>query len=271
MFTGERLPITTLRAIELKIGPGEAGFSPDQWAATATTYMVPTNELGPREFDIPVSEWAGKVVVVGVRTTGQSGRVSEWSNFKVLEVSAPLAKPRLEAPKATAKGVALAWSGDAPRFRLLRAELGDEEPKFETAGETDMREFVDANAEFGTRYRYVVIGLSGAAQQSLPSDPVEIQPVDTFPPAAPSGPAAVAGIASIDLSWARNTESDFGGYNVYRAVDDGPFMPYAEKIDVPAFTDSKVETGKRYRYTVRAVDKAGNESAQSAEASARIE
>jgi hypothetical protein len=265
------LPITKLRSIELKIGPGDADFSRDRWAASATTYLLPPDELGPREFEIAAADWAGKEVIVGVRTTGQSGRVSEWSNFNVLSVSAPLAKPRLEAPRATAKGVALAWTGDASRYRVLRAALGDAEPKLETAGETDAREYVDADAEFGMRYRYVVIGLSGDLQQSLPSDPVEIQPVDTFAPAVPSGAAAVAGVASIDLSWGQNTEEDFEGFNVYRAVDDGAFMLYAEKVGVPAFTDSKVEAGKRYRYTVTAIDKAGNESARSSEASARIE
>jgi fibronectin type 3 domain-containing protein len=129
---------------------------------------------------------------------------------------------------------------------------------------------VDADADFGMRYRYVVVGLSGESQQSLPSDPVEIQPVDTFAPAIPTGLAAVAGVASIDLSWSQNTD-DLDGYNVFRAVDDGQLALYAGKVGVPAFTDSKVEAGKRYRYAVTAFDKAGNESMRSVETSARIE
>jgi hypothetical protein len=270
LLTGERLPVTTLRAIELRIGPGENPFSRDQWVASSLPYEVPADELGPVDVEVPASDWAGKQVVLGVRTTGQSGRVSEWSNPDVLTVAPPLAKPRLEAPRAMAKGVALTWSGDAPRYRVLRAALADEEPKLETAGETDSREFVDADAEFGSRYRYVVIGLSGPKQQSLPSEPVEIQPVDTFPPAIPSGLAAVGGVTSIDVSWSQNTEEDRDGYNVYRAIGDGPFALYAEKIKVPAFTDSKVEAGKRYRYVVTAIDRAGNESDRSAETSAGI-
>lgn len=276
LLTGERLPVTKLRAIDLRIGPGEQPFSRDQWAATAKQYEVPAEELGPRDFEVPASDWAGQLVVVGVRTTGESGRVSEWSNPFLLSVAPPLAKPKLEAPRATARGVALTWSGDAPKYRVLRASLldvgpGDPEPKLETAGETNTHEYVDADADFGMRYRYVVVGLSGESQQSLPSDPVEIQPVDTFAPAIPTGLATVAGVASIDLSWAQNTEDDLAGYNVFRAIDDGPFALYAEKVSVPAFTDSKVEAGKRYRYRVTAIDKAGNESERSTETSARIE
>lgn len=270
-LTGERLPIAKLRSIELLIGTGEAEFSRDRWIEDARRYAIPADELGPLEFEVAAADWAGKQVVLAVRTTGQSGRVSDLSDFNILDVSPPLTKPRLESPRATAKGVALAWLGDAPRYRVLRAALTDAEPKLEAAGETESREFVDADAEFGFRYRYVVVGLSGPSQQSLPSDPVEIQPVDTFAPAIPSGLAAVAGIASIDLSWAQNTEDDFAEYHVFRAADDGQFTLYAEKITVPTFTDTKVESGKRYRYVITVIDRTGNESNRSGEASARIE
>jgi len=42
-------------------------------------------------------------------------------------------------------------------------------------------------------------------------------------------------------------------------------------VDVPAFSDSKIEAGKKYRYRVSAVDLTGNESGLSniAEASAQ--
>jgi hypothetical protein len=47
-------------------------------------------------------------------------------------------------------------------------------------------------------------------------------------------------------------------------VDNGPFDKYATLIEAPTFSDSKIESGKRYRYTVSAVDLTGNESARSA-------
>ena len=124
LLTGERLAVTKLRAIELAIGPGDAEFSKDRWAATAQRYVIPADELGPRDFAFPVVDWAGNVVVVGMRTTGQSGRMSEWSNLEILNVRAPLAKPRLEAPRATAKGVALAVVGRCAEVSRVAGGIG---------------------------------------------------------------------------------------------------------------------------------------------------
>ncbi|MEI9813716.1 MAG: hypothetical protein WDO18_14160 [Acidobacteriota bacterium] len=270
-LTGERLPITKLRAIELLIGPSDPNFSQQRWASTAHRYALSVDDLGPRDFSVPSTEWAGKEIVIGARTIGPSGRASDWSNLNILNVNAPLATPRLDAPRATAKGVALTWSGDAQRYRILRATLSDPEPKLEPVGESTARDFVDPDAEFGTRYRYVILGLGGESQQSLPSEPVEIQPVDTFGPATPTGLSAVAGVTSIDLSWTQNTEDDLAGYNLFRAVDDGPFTLVLGGIAVPAFTDPNVQSGKRYRYTLSAVDKTGNESQRSPETATRIE
>jgi fibronectin type 3 domain-containing protein len=70
-------------------------------------------------------------------------------------------------------------------------------------------------------------------------------------------------VNSIDLAWARNTESDLGGYNVYRSTDGGPFEKIGNLIQTPVFTDTHVESGKHYRYAVSAVDTTGNESARS--------
>jgi len=51
-------------------------------------------------------------------------------------------------------------------------------------------------------------------------------------------------------------------------VDNAPFEKYATLIEAPTFSDSKVESGKKYRYTVSAVDGTGNESDRSATAEA---
>jgi fibronectin type 3 domain-containing protein len=88
--------------------------------------------------------------------------------------------------------------------------------------------------------------------------------VDIFPPAVPEGLSAVPAPQSIELNWTRNTETDFMGYNIYRSVDNGPFRKIAPLMEFPAFSDSMIEAGKRYRYTVSAVDLTGNESAQTA-------
>jgi fibronectin type 3 domain-containing protein len=80
----------------------------------------------------------------------------------------------------------------------------------------------------------------------------------------------IAAAGSVELTWERNTEADLAGYRVYRATGDGAF----EKLDdvqVPAYSDRKVEAGKTYRYALSAVDQAGNESARSAAVTVRVE
>ena len=73
----------------------------------------------------------------------------------------------------------------------------------------------------------------------------------------------LAGTGSIELSWDSNTESDLKGYAVYRAAGDGDFERTGELVAAPSFSDRRVESGKRYRYLVTALDLRGNESTRS--------
>ena len=90
-----------------------------------------------------------------------------------------------------------------------------------------------------------------------------ITPVDVFPPAVPTGLAAIPGVAGIELSWNPDTEPDLRGYVLYRSVNGGPLEKTGGLLPTPAYSDHAVETGKRYRYQVSAVDQLGNESARS--------
>ena len=64
-------------------------------------------------------------------------------------------------------------------------------------------------------------------------------------------------------AWARNTEPDFAGYNIFRAVDGGPFVMLPIQLDAPAYSDTDVASGRRYAYAVVSVDSSGNVSERS--------
>jgi hypothetical protein len=106
------------------------------------------------------------------------------------------------------------------------------------------------------------------------SAPVRVEALDVFPPAVPTGLAAVATAAgagtdaSIDLSWQPNTEADLAGYAVYRREGTGGWQRIspAERIIAPAFRDKQVQPGHSYSYAVSAIDQSGHESERSAEA-----
>ena len=96
---------------------------------------------------------------------------------------------------------------------------------------------------------------------------------DTTPPAAPTSLTATPGDAIVDLDWADNGEPDLDGYSVYRATSSGG--PYSlvsgSLLSTSAFSDTGVTNGTTYFYVVTASDLAGNESADSGEASATPE
>ncbi len=146
---------------------------------------------------------------------------------------------------------------------------------------TEQGRAIDSTAHFDETYEYraqrvVRIELNGKTLE-LPGEisaPIDVDVKDVFPPAVPSGLAAVASATgdgtgpSIDLNWQPNTEADLAGYIVYRREEGGAWLrvsPATPAIE-PAFHDTQVQPGHTYRYAVSAVDKGGHESERSAEA-----
>lgn len=146
---------------------------------------------------------------------------------------------------------------------------------------------LDTSAEFNRKYEYVAIricrakiGTQWIRVAGRPSTPVVIFTRDTFPPAAPTGLAAVPvpaslnhGMPEVDLSWSANTEPDLAQYFVYRRdvslqMTAARIAPKSASAPVvaPAFRDTAVQPGHTYAYSVVAVDNAGNRSPHSAEA-----
>lgn len=266
-LTTEGLPLNQLRSVDIYVGPASAPFSTDAWAAAARRYESTATLPGPVAQDIPVRDWIGKDVVIGVRATGPRGKASAWSNLVTLSVIPPLPAPQAVRVENVERGVAVSWQGTGPRFRVFRAEA---DGKPQPLGETERPEYLDESTSYGTRYQYLVQALASDTQQSQVAGPAPITPEDVFPPAVPSGVSAVAGPESIELAWERNTEPDFAGYVLYRSVDNSPFERVAGKIEAPTYSDTRIEPGKRYRYTVSAVDVSGNESARSAAVEANV-
>jgi fibronectin type 3 domain-containing protein len=73
------------------------------------------------------------------------------------------------------------------------------------------------------------------------------------------GLSAIAGAATIELSWNSVTDADLAGYRVYRGG-----VKIADGLTAAVYSDKDVTAGSRYVYQVSAVDQAGNESERSA-------
>ena len=271
-LTTEDKPIPRPVTFDLRVGPNASDhFDENQWASQARHIPAPEVTGAMATYEIPSTDWIGKEVLLSARVTAGNGKQSGWSNFVVLPVIAAPAVPESVTATATAQGVRLTWRAPANRFRVLRRTADTE---YAVAATVEAPEWTDTAAEFGKAYHYEVQALvalpNGKLAESDHSAEASITPKDTFPPATPTGLHADPAPASIELAWDRNTEPDLSGYHVYRAAAGGAFEKVADVSQIPSWSDRAVEPGKTYRYTVTAVDQAGNESPRCSPVSAAL-
>ena len=233
-----------------------------------------------------------------VRTRASAKKESANSNPAVLRIY-PAADPVADLNgEIVRSGVVLTWTapqktliGSSPtisKYHLYRAELetdgatapteaGNSKPKTPLLkiGESETQSYQDSLVEQGKSYLYSVRSLAqypNAAIESGDSNYGKVTVKGTFPPSAPEGlvvvfvPAIGEAPAHIELSWAINPETDIAGYNVYRSEQEGATETRLnpELLLTPAFRDMNALPGRRYFYTVAAVDRSGNQSPISA-------
>ena len=248
--------------LDLRVGLKTSGpFNATAWAASAKPAGSAITANGIAEYRIPATEWIGKQVLITVKIIGANGRDAGWSAPAELRLVAPPEQPRGLSAEAAPQGVRLAWQGAGSAFAVFRR--GRDEKDYQALGRSPKPEYVDATAEFGKPYSYLVQSVvkagEGEAQSEL-SGEAAITPVDTFPPAAPVGLTAVPSTASIELVWERTAEPNLAGFRVYRALGNAAFERLSVTQELPAYSDHKIEAGKIYRYAVTAVKKNGLES-----------
>lgn len=129
--------------------------------------------------------------------------------------------------------------------------------------------FVDTAVPYGVPLAYTVRATleKNPKVEGLPADELSVLLRDVFPPPAPSRVDALSEAHLVRLLWDPVDAPDLAGYHVDRT--DGTAAPTRltkEILAEPFFTDQTVIPGRRYRYTVRSVDRAGNESPTSPEA-----
>jgi len=262
-LTTEGFPIKPPLELDVRIGPGTEPVDEGSWAPGAQRFPRGTISSGIAAYEMPVADWIGKQVVVGVRAIGSNGKSSGWAFTATPIVPAPETPSVLRAEN-TAAGIRLSWTGGGNEFRIFRRTGGND---FQPVAEVPRPPWTDAETQFGQQYTYVVrsfaklpeAGGTGREAESELSAEVSLTPKDEFPPATPSGLRAAAAPQSVQLSWSANEEADLAGYRIYRGVEGGPVQRIAE-VGIPAYSDANVEPAKTYRYTVSAVDRSGNES-----------
>jgi len=93
--------------------------------------------------------------------------------------------------------------------------------------------------------------------ESEPSPQRCIRAIDITPPVTPTGLAAITADGAINLIWEPNIEEDLGGYVVLRrGAGDATLVQLTPRpILETRYSDPTVQSGVRYTYEVRAVDR----------------
>jgi hypothetical protein len=235
------------------------------------------------------------LVTYAIETLNDDKRSAGLSNQVQVSAAPTLPPPDDLTAQVTAKGVVLNWTGilhehEATElshlYRIYRRQIefnNDTMAGEVTLSTSPQGEFVDHSIEWEKTYYYhvaVVTTVTQTGQQPVQvegdnSPAVKVFADDVFPPAVPGGLQAVfSGVGQqpfIDLTWAPDTDEDLAGYNVYRHEEGGaPTKINPELLKTPSFRDNNVEAGKKYLYSVSAVDLRGNESGKSEEASEQV-
>jgi hypothetical protein len=127
----------------------------------------------------------------------------------------------------------------------------------------ERRSLSDTLVPRGATACYVVRAASSTEPliESAPSNEACVEVRDIAPPAPPAGLAVLPREGGLEVLWSPSAEADLAGYRVYREAPGGPPEKVADvESSHAAWLDETVERGVVYRYTVTALDQAGNES-----------
>jgi hypothetical protein len=126
-------------------------------------------------------------------------------------------------------------------------------------------EFEDRNFQWDTTLYYAVSVIGNRDNphaESLPSLPLAVRVRDVFPPGMPQNLTALPEKSVVTLLWRPPEDEDLAGYRVFRREEgaSAAVLLNPELLATPSFRDDRVVQGKKYEYSVVAVDTHGNES-----------
>jgi fibronectin type 3 domain-containing protein len=157
----------------------------------------------------------------------------------------------------TSKGVKITWleSTGATGYTVYRSEYNAKTKKWSGWSNKDTVDssktvWIDKNVTSGVKYKYTVKAVNGIFKSAYTSSSKLVylsQPVVT----------AAKTSSGIVVKWTKSAETE--SYTVYRQeMTDGPWSEWESLTTVKAtensYTDKTVDSGKTYRYTVRAAN-----------------
>lgn len=236
------------------------------------TYQLQWNTVG---------QPAGQVALTAKAIVNSSTTITSSPVTITLKDNTPcLAKPNpptnLTATASTGK-VALSWTASVPPANPVNGcGAAAKYIIFRTAGSTTTFSvnaptvtFDDTTAAASTSYTYTVIAQDSLGNRSNPSKSQTVTTPSVTDTTPPNPPANLTGTAvsqtQINLSWSPSTDpppnsSGIKGYQIFR---DGNKISGNNLVTGTTFGDTGLTADTTYNYTTKAVDGAGNVSADS--------
>lgn len=218
-----------------------------------------------------------------VRYVNAAGQPAPFSNFLLIEPAPRIAEPpTLTDYVLTQNAVTIKWNpptanidGSTPVNLLGYNVYRVEKPQTEI-GQMPLNSalvtgtsYSDQTFRFGAEYNYVLrsvsLGTGGKQVESVNSNAIPVNPVDTFAPSPPEKLSIAPSQEGLALFFSASPERDVAGYDIFRSTDSKLPKSQWSKLNPSlltrvTFTDKNVESGRTYYYYVIAVDNAGNRS-----------
>ncbi|MFA6253018.1 MAG: fibronectin type III domain-containing protein [Patescibacteria group bacterium] len=197
------------------------------------------------------------------------------------DTQAPSAPTNLNAT-ATSTQISLSWSASTDNvavttynvFRSTTSGSG-----YIQIASTNTNSYINTGLTPGTTYYYRVRAIDAASNMSANSNqaqatvPVNVPPINTQGPSAPTNLTATTSGTQIALAWTASAGSgniEVTTYNVFRSTISGSSYTQIASTNTNSYINTGLIPGTTYYYVVRAIDAASNMSGYSNQAQATI-
>lgn len=186
---------------------------------------------------------------------------SLWPSFEV-QAAAALKTPELISAKAnSSSSITVKWNAvdGAEGYRIFRKTDNSQWKKVKTITNSTTLSYKNTKLSMGVKYYYTVRAykrVNGKLQWSSASKPGVN--ATTLIPAPKNVTAKPLSTSSITIRW--DVVSGTSGYRVYRkqGEEDWVQVTTITGSNITNYTDTKLKTGRKYYYTVRAYKAANN-------------
>ncbi|KXY29346.1 chitin-binding protein [Bacillus cereus] len=180
------------------------------------------------------------------------------------DIEAPSSPNGLQTQKVTANSVELTWNASTDNVGVKGYQIFRNGEMIDTVPGTH---FIDKKLQPSTEYSYTLKAIDAAGNVSKESTALTVKTTvetpDTEAPTRPKGLHSMGTTASsVDLMWSPSDDNiGVDHYDIYRETEGS--MKKIATSNTTSYLDKNLLANTTYKYVVKAVDVAGNESVQS--------